>query len=142
MLREGDLCKGGDKHAKGCPLTSAARCIECGGMFEFDDPDCLPNCPRCESTYSFIPRCSVCPVKELEMIRNGTWIGRLVNQVLELQNAIRHYRVGWDEVDTEEDILINILEQEQAKRQTEEAERRQQEADTKRRIDDMQRGRK
>lgn len=149
LLRDTDLCKGGDAQQRSCPLALTAHCESCGSTW--DAPETGPSdsklsaytgdCPSCASSSIRLLRCDSCPVAAVERHRRTTQAGRLLERVLELDFDTEHFAVPWDAVTCEDNAALKVLAQERRRRDKELQVRAQAEAEQDRMMREARRGR-
>lgn len=94
------------------------------------------SCTYCGSSGIKLLRCSDCPVLDLAHARSTSPAGRLLERLLDLDFAVKHFRVDWGQISAEEVAGLKILDQERTKKQIED-----QKSDQERAMDEMRRER-
>ena len=118
-----------------------ARCLECGTLQHFGDPDFLAPCSSCTSTNSVILHCARCPTEMIDHYRSNSGAGKLLERVLDLDGYLKRYQIGWDNINAEEHRALTILENERAAWVQEDAEDKRREQEMRMRMEEAkQRG--
>ena len=106
-----------------CPYANDVVCSNCGLEERVPDTNIL-ECTECDSRVT-VKRCSQCPLTKLDEVRAESDAGRILEVILELDNAATNYRVGWDEIEADHARYIAILKEERGKWELEKARNRQ-----------------
>jgi len=72
-------------------------------------------CPQCKKSDSYIKRCAVCPLRQLDEARATSEAGKLFETVLDLDYATQTFSVDWSDVSAEQAIGLAILKEERIK---------------------------
>ena len=67
------------------------------------------HCPDCGSRNTTLHRCSHCPFTALAEVRATSDAGKLLELVLELDDTVSTYKIGWKDGQTEQAIGLRIL---------------------------------